>query len=81
VADYFVDSWYGLFAPAGTAPDVLNLLNGSVARAIRSGTFKTIETNEGLTFAPGTPEEFGRYWLGEAARWRNVVKDAHIQAQ
>jgi hypothetical protein len=46
-----------------------------------SGVFKTIETNEGLSFAPGTPEDFSRYWLGEAARWRNVVKDAHIQAQ
>jgi hypothetical protein len=34
-----------------------------------------------LSFVPGTPEDFSRYWLGEAARWRKVVKDAHIQAQ
>ncbi len=81
VPDYVVDGWYGLFAPAGTPQDILNLLNASVAKAIRSGVFKTIETNEGLNFAPGTPEDFSRYWLGEAARWRNVVKDAHIQAQ
>jgi tripartite-type tricarboxylate transporter receptor subunit TctC len=81
VPDYLVEGWYGLFAPAGTAPDILNLLNASVAKAIRSGVFKTIETNEGLSFAPGTPEDFSRYWLGEAAHWRNVVKDAHIQAQ
>ena len=81
VPDYVVEGWYGLFAPAGTPQDVLNLLNASVARAIRSGVFKTIETNEGLSFAPGTPEDFSHYWLGEAARWRNVVKDAHIQAQ
>jgi len=81
VPDYLVEGWYGLFAPAGTPQDILNLLNASVAKAIRSGVFKTIETNEGLSFAPGTPEDFSRYWLGEAARWRNVVKDAHIQAQ
>jgi tripartite-type tricarboxylate transporter receptor subunit TctC len=81
VTDYVVEGWYGLCAPAGTAPDVLNLLNASVTKAIRSGIFKTIETNEGLTFAPGTPEDLGRYWLGEAARWRNVIKDAHIQVQ
>ena len=81
VPDYVVDGWYGLFALAGTPQDILNLLNASVAKAIRSGVFKTIETNEGLNFAPGTPEDFSRYWLGEAARWRNVVKDAHIQAQ
>jgi tripartite-type tricarboxylate transporter receptor subunit TctC len=81
VPDYVVEGWYGLFAPAGTPQDILNLLNASVAKAIRSGVFKTIETNEGLSFVPGTPEDFSRYWLGEAARWRKVVKDAHIQAQ
>ena len=54
VSGYVVEGWYGLYAPAGTAPDIVNLLNTSVAKAIRAGIFKTIETNEGLTFAPGT---------------------------
>ena len=78
---YVVESWYGLYAPTGTAPDVVNLLNASVAKAIRAGIFKTIETNEGLMFAPGTPEDFGRYVLEDATRWLNVVKGANIQAQ
>ena len=81
VTDYVVDGWYGLYAPAGTAPDVVNLLNASVAKAIAAGVFKAIETNEGLTFASGTPEEFGRFVLEDAARWQNVVKGANIQAQ
>jgi tripartite-type tricarboxylate transporter receptor subunit TctC len=81
VTGYVVEGWYGLYAPTGTAPDVVNLLNASVAKAIRTGTFKTIETNEGLMFAPATPEEFGRFVLDDAAHWRNVVKGANIQAQ
>ena len=81
VPDFVVEGWYGLLAPAGTAAEILNLLNASVAKAIRSEVFKTIETNEGLAFAAGTPEDFNRYLLSEAARWRDVVKDAHIQAQ
>jgi tripartite-type tricarboxylate transporter receptor subunit TctC len=81
VPDFVVEGWYGLLAPAGTAAEVLNLLNTSVAKAIRSEAFKTIEINEGLTFAAGTPEDFNRYLLSEAARWRDVVKDAHIQLQ
>ena len=40
-----------------------------------------LEDNEGLAFAPGTPEDFSRYLQSEAARWRDVLKDAHIQAQ
>jgi tripartite-type tricarboxylate transporter receptor subunit TctC len=78
---YVVEGWYGLYAPAGTAPDIVNLLNASVAKAIRTGVFKTIETNEGLTFAPGTPEDFDRYVREDAARWQNVVKGANIQVQ
>ena len=81
MTDYVVEGWYGLSAPTGTAPDIVNLLNASVAKAIRTGTFKTIETNEGLIFAPGTPEDFGRYMREQAIRWQNVVKGAHIQAQ
>jgi tripartite-type tricarboxylate transporter receptor subunit TctC len=81
VPGFVVEGWYGLLAPAGTAAEVLNLLNTSVAKAIRSGVFKTIETNEGLTFAPGTPEDFSHYLHSETARWRDVVKDAHIQVQ
>ncbi len=81
VSGYVVEGWYGLYAPAGTAPDIVNLLNTSVAKAIRAGIFKTIETNEGLTFAPGTPEDLGRYVLEDAARWRDVVKGANIQPQ
>jgi tripartite-type tricarboxylate transporter receptor subunit TctC len=81
VTGYVVEGWYGLSAPTGTAADIVNLLNASVAKAIRTGVFKTIETNEGLTFAPGTPEEFGRFVLEDIARWQKVVKDANIQAQ
>jgi tripartite-type tricarboxylate transporter receptor subunit TctC len=78
---FVVEGWYGLLAPAGTPAEIINLLNASVEKAIRSSAFKTIEANDGLTFAPGTPEDFGRYLQSEAARWRDVVKDAHIQAQ
>jgi tripartite-type tricarboxylate transporter receptor subunit TctC len=78
---FVVEGWYGLLAPAGTAPEIINLLNASVEKAIRSEAFKAIETNEGMTFAPTTPEDFGRYLQSEAARWGDVIKDAHIQAQ
>ena len=81
VTGYLVEAWYGLYAPAGTAPDIVNLLNASVAKAIGAGVFKAIETNEGLMFVPGTPEAFGRFVLEDAARWQNAVKDANIQVQ
>jgi len=81
VPGYAAESWYGLYAPAGTPADAVARLNASVATAIRAGTFKKLEMREGLTFAPGTPEDFDRYVRGEAARWHDLVTAAHIQAQ
>jgi tripartite-type tricarboxylate transporter receptor subunit TctC len=57
------------------------VLNASVAKAIQAGVFKNIETNEGLIFAAGTPDDFGHYLQSDAARWHDAVKDAHIQLQ
>ena len=81
VPGFVVEGWYGLLAPAGTSAEIINLLNTSVAKAIRSQVFKIIESNEGLTFAPSSPEDFSRYLQSEAARWGDVIKDAHIEAQ
>jgi len=81
VPGYAAESWYGLLAPAGTPAEVVERLNNSVAKAIEAGVFKTLESNEGLSFAPGPPDELGRFILAEAERWRDVVKAAHIQAQ
>jgi tripartite-type tricarboxylate transporter receptor subunit TctC len=81
VPGFVVEGWYGLIAPAGTPADALNVLNASVARAIGAGVFKTIETNEGLTFTAGTPDDFDRYLKSDAARWSDAVKGSHIQLQ
>ncbi len=81
VPGYVAESWYGLYAPAGTSAAAIARLNRSVAKAVRSDAFKRLETNEGLTVAVGAPEELDRYVRGEAERWRNVVQAAHIQPQ
>ena len=56
-------------------------LDRSAARAAASEGFKRFETAEGLTVAPGTPEDLDRYVRAEAARWRKVVQDAGIKAE
>src|SRR3954451_11829436 len=76
VPGYAAESWYGLFAPAKTPADVIERLNKSVAKAVQSDAFRRLSVNEGLVMAAGSPEELGRYFLGEEERWRTVIKDA-----
>jgi tripartite-type tricarboxylate transporter receptor subunit TctC len=80
VPDYVADSWYGLFAPAGTPAPVIARLNAAAKKAAQADEFRKKVEVEGLVISAGTPEEFGKYVKGEEVRWRNVVKAANITA-
>jgi len=81
VPGYAAESWYGLYAPVGTPAPAIARLNTSVNKAIEASTFSKLATNEGLTFAPGTPDDLDRYVRAEAERWHHVIEAAHIQLQ
>ena len=51
VSGYAAESWYGLFAPAMTPPDVIDRLNKSAAAAVQSDAFKKLAVNEGSSWS------------------------------
>lgn len=80
VPGYVSDAWYGLYAPAGTPPEVISKLNASVGKAIHSEAFKKLEKMEGLVFAPGTSEDLKTFVDAQEARWRKVIDAQGIKA-
>jgi tripartite-type tricarboxylate transporter receptor subunit TctC len=81
VPGYAAESWYGLYAPAGTPADIVDRLNKSAATAVQSGAFKKLGLNEGLVMVVSPPAELDRYVSGEEERWRRVIKDANIRIE
>jgi tripartite-type tricarboxylate transporter receptor subunit TctC len=81
VPGYAAESWYGIFAPAKTPPDVIALLNKTIAKDVKSPNFNTLAANEGLIMVGGTPEQFGAYVAEEEARWAKVIKNANIKIE
>jgi tripartite-type tricarboxylate transporter receptor subunit TctC len=79
VPGYTAESWYGLFAPAGTPADVIDRLNKAAALAVQSEAFKKLGVNEGLVVIARPPDELDRYVRGEEERWRRVIQDAGIK--
>lgn len=75
---FLAESWYGLYAPAGTPPEVIARLNEAARKAAQSETFRQRVESEGLVVSAGAPEEFDRYVRSEIERWAVIVKAAGI---
>ena len=70
---YESSQWYGLLAPAGTPPEVLNLLNAQVARIMRSAEMKITMTNDGLVPIGSSREQFAAHIRSEIDKWARVI--------
>jgi tripartite-type tricarboxylate transporter receptor subunit TctC len=81
VPGYVVESWYGLYAPASTPPDVIAKLNAAAKKAARASEFSKKVEQEGLVISAGAPGELDTYVRAEEARWRKVVKENNIKLE
>lgn len=81
VPGYAAESWYGVYAPAGSPPDAIQLLNAAIDQAIKAPSFNKLVENEGLNMIGGPPERLGDYVKGEQARWRKVIQDSGIEPE
>lgn len=76
--EYFVDSWYGVFAPQGTPKAVIDQLNAAIKKVSKQPDFQKALELEGLVATVGTPEALGEFVKQEEVRWGKIVKDAGI---
>jgi tripartite-type tricarboxylate transporter receptor subunit TctC len=67
-------SWFGLLAPAGTPPDVVNRIQQEVAKALNSPAIKEKLVAQGAIPSGNTPAEFARHIDAEHKKWAQVVK-------
>ena len=69
-----VTNWIGLFAPAGTPPDIVNKLNAEVIQVMQEPAVQERLAAEGATFSPMTPKEFGAFQQSESDKWAGIVR-------
>ncbi len=67
-------SWFGLLAPAGTPPDIVNAVQREVAKAIATPAVKEKMLAQGAIPSGNTPQEFAQLIDSELKKWAPVVK-------
>jgi tripartite-type tricarboxylate transporter receptor subunit TctC len=79
--DFEVDSWYGLFAPAGTPDDVVARYNQAVNDILREPQIVDVLAKQGLITAGGTPEALEELVRTDLVKWQKIMQDAGIAAE
>ncbi len=81
VPGYEANNWWGMLAPAGTPPAIVDKLNKAVSAALDAPELQQQFAKEGASVIKMSPDEFGKYIETETAKWGRVVKEGHITAQ
>ena len=79
VPGYAVESWYGLFAPAGTPPDVIAKLHDAARKGTETAAFRKMIEPEGLTVSAGSPADLDAYVRAQTALWGRIVKENNVK--
>ncbi len=80
VKGFNIDAWAGLVAPAGTPPEIVAKLNGTLRPIIDDPQTQAKFKNVGFEGFSSTPQELGDYMKSQLGEWQKMVKDADIQA-
>jgi tripartite-type tricarboxylate transporter receptor subunit TctC len=72
--DYTVTTWYGIWAPKGTPPDVQARAVEEIKKAGLSDEAKAVWAQQGAEFGSQSPQQFAAFINAEVKRWAAVVK-------
>ena len=81
VPGYEDTTWFGMIAPAGTPPAIINRLNAELIKAARSAEVVERLAPDGGEPVGNSPEQFAQLINAEIERWRKVVKSAGIKPE
>jgi tripartite-type tricarboxylate transporter receptor subunit TctC len=81
VPGYDVANWWGIAAPAGTPPEIVDRLHKDLSAILGSADTQKRFLDEGAEVVQMRPAEFGAFIAAETAKWTRVVREAGIRAE
>jgi len=81
VPGYDVSSWYAIYLPAKTPPDVVGKLNADLGAILNAPAIKDRFKLLGVLPRASTPADLVAMNVADAALWAPVIKEANIKVE
>jgi tripartite-type tricarboxylate transporter receptor subunit TctC len=78
---YEAVNWWGVVAPVGTPPEVVEKLRSAIANVQNADETKKQFANEGADIVQMSQAEFGTFIVDETKKWERVVKEGGLKAE
>lgn len=72
-------TWYGLFAKAGTPPEIVEKLNQAVVETLKNPELNEKFDPQGVEFVSSSPQELTNIVRRDTEKWTKLIQDADIQ--
>jgi len=81
VAGYEASAFFGMGAPKGTPPEIIEALNKEINAGLADPKVKARLAELGGMLVGGTPADFGKLVAEETAKWGRVIKEGGVQLE
>ena len=81
VPGFNVSSWYGLFVPAKTPPDIVKKMHDDIAKMLTEPETRKKYEVLGIESASATADQMAALMKNEIALWTPIVKAANIKGE
>jgi tripartite-type tricarboxylate transporter receptor subunit TctC len=78
VPGFDVSSWYAIFAPRKTPPEIVRKVNADIVTALADPATRERLEQLGVVIVGSTPAELAAHLKAEMDKWSPVIKDAGI---
>jgi tripartite-type tricarboxylate transporter receptor subunit TctC len=78
VPGFYVDLWYGMFAPAGTPDALVQKISADLAAALKDPGLVQKFDNMGVEPVGSDPKSFGTFVQSEHDKWQGIIKRGNI---
>jgi tripartite-type tricarboxylate transporter receptor subunit TctC len=78
---YEASGWYGIVAPKGTPPAIIDALNKQINAALDDAGMKARLADLGCDMFAGSPADFAKFIEDETRKWAEVIKFTGVTAE